>query len=526
MTRYSLTHHDLLKLGLFPFLVFMINYALILILPEAGREYQADTVLHLLGGLSIAYSANHVLELAGRAKRLTVQSRLLKAFIIIGFTVTAAVLWEFYEFVWDEIFGTLFQPSKTDTIKDLFMGLLGASVFCTIFIKNKKRRTGKKRRLPLVILLVVAGCSIAFKQTLAASEPITDTYYRAKVVRIVEEGTVTSTDEGPHPYQRLELEILNGAEKGKRILLDHGKDFVVGNFKLVESGDTVVLDKPTATPDNKEFYYIIDEYRLPSVAFIALIFFGLAIYFGRKRGVTSILGLIFSGVVIFYFVIPHIIQGSPPLLTCLLGAVAIMLVTLYLSHGFNRRTTIALVSTLITLGLAVLIDIAFVSLAKLSGTGTEEAFYLQFNTLALNLKGLLLGGILIGVLGVLDDVTTGQAAVIEEIQAANPALNFTELYRRGLSVGREHIASLVNTLFLAYVGASFPLLLLYSSQQYYSLWMVLNSNFIVEEMVRTLVGSTVLVIAVPLTTVLAAYFFSHKGVIARNPQGRRGNPLA
>ena len=169
-----------------------------------------------------------------------------------------------------------------------------------------------------------------------------------------------------------------------------------------------------------------------------------------------------------------------------------------------------MLSSILSLGLAVAVDLLFVYLAKLSGAGTEEAFYLQFGSTSFNLKGILLGGIILGVLGVLDDVTTGQVAAVEEIHLANTSFKFKELYKRGLSVGREHIASLVNTLVLAYVGVSFPLLLLYNSQKLQPFWLVINSNFMAEEIVRTLVGSVVLVVAVPLTTFLAAMFYSDK----------------
>ncbi len=220
--------------------------------------------------------------------------------------------------------------------------------------------------------------------------------------------------------------------------------------------------------------------------------------------------MLFSVGIIFYYIIPHILHGGDPLLTCLAGSLCITVLSLYLSHGFNKRTSVALLSTIITLGLAVLIDLLFVHIGQLAGTGTEEAFYLQFDQAHLNLKGLLLGGILIGVVGILDDVTTGQSAAVEEIAQANASLSHPALYKSGLSVGREHIASLINTLLLAYVGTSFPLLLLINVQQGLPLWFTLNNNFIAEEIVRTLVGSCVLVLAVPITTFFAAYFFSRE----------------
>lgn len=209
------------------------------------------------------------------------------------------------------------------------------------------------------------------------------------------------------------------------------------------------------------------------------------------------------------FIIPSIIGGNNPFVMSLLGSGVIASASLYLSHGFSKRTTIALISTLLTLVLAAVLSIIFVEITRLSGAGTEESFFLQFGPLEqLNLKGLLLGGIIIGALGVLDDITTAQSAAVEEIHNANPKLSAKDLYKRGLSVGKEHIASLVNTLVLAYAGASFPLLLLFSIEDVEPFWVTLNHEYMVEEIVRTLVGSTALIFAVPITTYLAARAFT------------------
>lgn len=336
-----------------------------------------------------------------------------------------------------------------------------------------------------------------------------DAFYKAKVLSILETGLI-DVDGVLQDHQKLELEILNGNEVGKHVVVDHGGSFAVQSYQKVVVGETVVVAKPAdmGMGAKKDYYYIVDKYRINNILVLIAIFFALAIYFGRKRGLTSIIGLLFSVWIVFYYIIPHIVQGGNPFLYAIIGSFAILFVSLYLSHGFNRRTTIALVSTIAVLCLAVGIDWSFVAIAKLAGNGTEEAFYLQFGSTSINLRGLLLAGIIIGVLGVLDDATTGQSAAIEEIHNANPSLGYKELYRRGLSVGREHIASLINTLVLAYVGASFPLLLLYTTQKSVPLWVTLNGNFIGEEVVRTLVGSSVLIIAVPLTTMLAAFFYS------------------
>jgi uncharacterized membrane protein len=340
------------------------------------------------------------------------------------------------------------------------------------------------------------------------TEPQSDTYATARVVEIIEEST-HDVDGASQKRQLLKLVIQSGAEKGKTITIDHGGSFIIGQFRTFSVDDTVIVAKPAPTEGSRpDFYYITDIYRTPKLAILVLFFFALAIIFGRSRGFTSILGLIFTILVIFYGIIPRILAGADPFITCLLGAIVISFVSLYLSHGFSRRTTLALTATLVCLAVAVGLDIVFVWLAGLTGGGTEEAFYLQLDSASLNLRGLLLGSIIIGVLGVLDDITTSQTAAIEEIYMANNRLSFHELWKSGLSVGREHIASLVNTLVLAYVGVSFPLLLLFNLNKTQSLSLLLNSNFIAEEIVRTLVGSSTLIIAVPVTTFIAAYYLT------------------
>lgn len=358
----------------------------------------------------------------------------------------------------------------------------------------------------LAVLFLSTG-QISYAQS---EENVSDSYYRARVVKILETGEKEVEEGQVLKYQKLELEIISGDEKGKRVNIDHGGSFVVAENQMVKEGEKVVVAKTPALPGGRTVFYIIDKYRVDRLIIVVASFFALAIYFGRKRGFTAIVGLLFSVLVIFYYIIPNILKGGDPFLTCILGAVAILVLSLYLSHGFNKRTSIALLSSFIALGFAIVIDLIFVHITKLAGNGTEEAFYLQFGSFNLNLQGLLLGGIIIGVLGVLDDITTAQTAAIEEISLANSQLTFKQLYSSGLSIGREHIASLVNTLVLAYAGVSFPFLILYVSQKTQAFWMTFNSAFVAEEVVRTLVGSATLVLAVPVTTILAAWFYSRR----------------
>ena len=328
-----------------------------------------------------------------------------------------------------------------------------------------------------------------------------DEFMRGLVTSIEDKG-VREIGGFSQPYQISHVRVLDGAEKGKELDITHA-----GVYNRVKAGDKVVLTKITV--EGAPEYFIADEYRLTPLLVILIAFFVLAAVLGRRHGVMSIVGLGFSILVLAKYIVPQIVAGKDPLVVTLAGAAVIMVVSVTLAHGFNRRTAVSLVSMAITLGLAAAVAALFVDLAGLLGLGSEDAAYLQLGPLSsVSLKGLLLGGILIGTLGVLDDVATAQVAAVDEIHDANPSLGFSELYRRGLSVGREHIASLINTLALAYAGASLPMFILFSVNRVQPIWVIVNSETVAEEVVRTLVGSTALIAAVPLSTALAAWVFS------------------
>jgi uncharacterized membrane protein len=336
-----------------------------------------------------------------------------------------------------------------------------------------------------------------------------DEFYTAEVVAIQREG---SEDVGGYTrdYQVLLIKFLDGPEKGQTVEIDQGQIPSITVVQKAKKGDKVVISKSTMSGESS--YAIIDKYRIEPMLWVTGLFVVLIVGFGRKKGFMSIFGLAVSVLIIIKFTIPQIVVGANPLFVTVTSLVLIACLSLYLAHGFNKRTSLALASTLITLGISLVLALFAVAATKLNGMGTEEAFFLQLGPLGnLNLQGLLLSGILLGTLGVLDDVTTAQTATIDELKKANPSLSLKELYKRGISVGNEHIASLVNTLFLAYAGSALPLFLLFTTtKDQQPLWLTLNSEQIAEEIIRTIVGSSALVLAVPISTLLAAYVFSKK----------------
>lgn len=335
-----------------------------------------------------------------------------------------------------------------------------------------------------------------------------DQYFIGKIIKVLD-STDSDYAQLSEIVQQVRVQILKGEKKGIEIsaqnIMASGGDTAIE----LREGDAVMLVESYG-PDGRS-YFVTDLYRLPWLWLVCGFFVVLVFIFSRLRGLMSLIGLCVSIAVLSGYIVPTILRGGDPLTTSISGSLVILIASLYLAHGFKKRTTLALASTFIVLMCSAILAVLFVSLAQLFGNGTEEALFVQLGSgAAVNLKGLLLGGIIIGALGILDDVTTAQTAAVEEIHRANPSLSFRELYARGLSVGREHISSLVNTLVLAYAGASLPLFLLFFINKGQPWWVIVNSEFVAEEIVRTLVGSSALVLAVPITTIIAATIYSKK----------------
>ncbi len=271
----------------------------------------------------------------------------------------------------------------------------------------------------------------------------------------------------------------------------------------LEVGDAILVSPGAESAGDVQYFFSDYQRRTPLVA-LALVFALLVVVSSRLRGAAALAGLGISLIVLIQFVLPAILAGENPLLVSIIGAAAIMFVTLYLSHGLNARTSTAVLGTLVSLGVTGALALIFVNVSHFTGFGSEEAVFLQVSAEQVNLQGLLLGGIVIGTLGVLDDVTVTQASAVWELHVANPRYHFRDLYQAAVRIGRDHIASTVNTLVLAYAGASLPLLLLFSLASR-PLEQVLTGEVVAEEIVRTLVGSIGLVASVPLTTAIAAF---------------------
>lgn len=326
---------------------------------------------------------------------------------------------------------------------------------------------------------------------------------RARVVGIIEDdeidlGGVTQR------YQIARVKLLEGEYQGLVMEMDYGKRQVLSSAVYLEENDNILVTLG-ARPEGTLTVYFVDFVRTTTLLWLTAIFAAAILVISRWKGFRSLLSMAFSLLMIIRFIIPQILSGADPLRVSIIGSCILLGVTLYLTYGWNLKTHAAVLSMFFVLLITGLLAGIFVAFTRLTGSGDENSlFLLQILNTQINLRGLLLGGMIIGALGVLDDLVTTQASAVFELHFANPALGFQQLYLSAMRIGQDHVAATVNTLVLAYAGASLPMLLLFALGQG-NLGYLVNFEFVAEEIVRTLVGSLGLISAVPLTTAIAIF---------------------
>ncbi|MBV9010730.1 MAG: YibE/F family protein [Pseudonocardiales bacterium] len=273
-------------------------------------------------------------------------------------------------------------------------------------------------------------------------------------------------------------------------------------------GDHVVLAYTGGNPSDAGSYQIQDFQRGTSMLWLAALFAAAVLVLGRWRGLASLAALGFSFLVLVTYLFPAILTGESPVIVGVLAASVIMFGVLYLTHGVSAQTSAAVLGTVLSLALIGVLGSAFSAATQLTGLDDDTARLIGVLGHGIDARGLLLAGMVIGALGVLDDVTVTQTSSVWELRRANPELGVRALYTAALRIGRDHISSAVNTLALAYTGAALPVLLIFSlsGQDFGTL---VSAQDIAQEVVRALVGSIGLVAAVPITTAIAALVARH-----------------
>jgi len=328
-----------------------------------------------------------------------------------------------------------------------------------------------------------------------------DSFVQGKITKILKQET--EIQNGVTNFvQQFKIQLLSGSDKGKTVSVNLSSD--PKDAQKLNINEAVVVDVKTSSAGKQ--YSIYEPYRLNYLLFALIGFMLLIGLIGGRRGVGAIIGLLVSVGIIGLWIIPQILKGADPLTVSLIGAFAILVFTTYIAHGVSLKTTVAIVGTTTAFLFAGWLATTMVSLMHATGLGSEDIYDLQLGVATINPQGLLLSGILIGTLGALNDITTTQAITMFTLVKENPSQKLWDLFTKGMVIGREHIASLINTLILAYAGSSLAVLIFFElNPMHLPWWVILNNESTMEEIIKSLVGSSALILAVPITTLLATW---------------------
>lgn len=336
---------------------------------------------------------------------------------------------------------------------------------------------------------------------------------RARVQQVLEESNSLGEDGLIMVNQKLEVRIVSrGEHQGEVVILEYngsGPTLSAVRFRPGSQALVMISTVPDSTnAEGRTLYQVADHVRLVPLALIAASFGGVIVVIGRWKGVRALVGLALSGLLIGGFVIPQILAHRDPVVVALVSTGLLLAITLYLIQGWNVTGHTALVGMLVSLLVTGLLAMLATKVAYLTGFGSEETLFLKAVGIGVQMRGLLLAGMVLGAAGVLDDVIIAQSVAVFELSATDPSLRPRALYERSMRIGVTHLASMINTLVLAYASGALPLLILFYI--YPEPWyLTINRELIAEEIIRALVGSTGLLLAVPLTSAIASWVAPH-----------------
>ncbi len=356
-------------------------------------------------------------------------------------------------------------------------------------------------------LAVLTTGNVRAQETVPGYE---DKIFKARVIEILEDRMVEDVYGPPTRQQNLRVRGLEGEWSGQEFTVEGISDIIVSESKTYRVGDTVYVNQ-SGRPNQDDRFFVMDYVRTGALWWMLALFTLSVIAVARAKGVRALVVLIATFAIIIKLIVPQIIAGVNPLFVSITGSIGILFLAIFVTEGINRKSWVAFGTILIALLLVIGLSEWFTSLANLSGLATEEAAYLVgVGEYTLNLRGLLLAGIVIGALGVLDDTVVSQVSLVKELTETKPDLKPMAAFQTAMRVGTDHINAIINTLFLAYAGVSLPLLVLFVIYDEPTLTFeyVINGEMIATEIVRTLAGSIALVLSVPIATLLAVRAFA------------------
>jgi len=330
--------------------------------------------------------------------------------------------------------------------------------------------------------------------------------FKAEVIEIIAQEKNVREDGSIFYQQNLRLKALTGERKGEEFVYEGISEIEVASSDLYEVGDKVYVDLFTE-PSGLEVAYVVGVVRSGAIYLLIFVFTLAVVAVGRLKGLRALLSLVLSFFIILYFILPQILNGRDPFLISLLGGLFIMTTIIYLTEGWKKKSHLAILSVFLSLTFTLILSIIFTKLTRLTGLAQEEAvFLIGIGQVEINFRGLLLAGMIIGAIGVLDDIIVGQIESVARIKEANSKLPPKKVFNLAYKIGNTHLGAIINTLFLTYAGAALPLLLLFvlNREVGLSFERAINTEAVTTEIVRTLVGSIGVIASMPIATFLAA----------------------
>ncbi len=349
-----------------------------------------------------------------------------------------------------------------------------------------------------ILLLSLAGIIFSFKGQPSIKEVI-----NGKVLSVLaERETILNTGGKDKIVKEQDILVEIKLEDGNKKEIN-----VLNDYKLVEKGDSIFISESLF--EGSEFD-VVNVNRTKELILLLIFFIALVILTSGWKGFYSLVGLIFTFAVIFVYMVPQILRGINPVIVGIISAVVILIPTLYLSYGLNKKSIAAFLGIMFALFFVGIASSYFISTLQFTGFSSELSVYLDMEaSSAINLIGLIIAGIIIAAVGVLDDVAVIQSSVVFSLARTNPTLRGFKLFKEAMHIGKDHISAVVNTLVLAYTGASLPLIILLYIRKMPIDYFV-SLEMITEEVARTLISSSGILLAVPLTTIIATTMVNKK----------------
>jgi len=366
----------------------------------------------------------------------------------------------------------------------------------------------------LLLIILFFGVSFSSVHAEATSDQVLDKpkTAEAQVLKVLDQKETFRENGSKLIQQNLELGILTGPLKGQTETYTGISGIDVVSSNVYQANDRVLVSY-NRDETGKYVFYVTDYVRTTSILWLTLFFIAVVLVIGGRTGIMALFSLAISFFVIIKVLVPLVFAGYDPLMVGILVSFLILFALIYLTEGWNKKSHISVLSIALSLIVTACLALLFGYLSRLSGSSNEEVvFLIDAIKVPINFHNLLLAAIIIGTLGVLDDVVVGQVESVEQIRSANSNLNNGQVFKMSMNIGRAHLGAIINTLFLAYVSAALPLILLFSIHQepFLTVSQVINNEDIATEIVRTLVGVISLCLSAPIATFLAVKYLKIK----------------